>query len=156
MMQRFFPPTLAAKLLPMADTALLLLSRIALATVFWQSGQTKIEGLAINLFTGQFQLGWPALKESTFYLFQYEYQLPLIPYQWAAYLASTAEHLFPLMLLIGLGTRLAALGLLTMTMVIQFFVYPDAYSTHLPWLALCFLLFLKGSGKVGLDQLFVK
>lgn len=150
----FFTPTLSPRFSAVAESALLLLSRIALATVFWQSGQTKIEGLAINLFSGQFDLGWPMIKESTFYLFQYEYQLPVIPYQWATYLATGAEHLLPLMLLFGLGTRFAALGLLAMTMTIQIFVYPDAYPTHLPWLALCFLLLLKGSGKISLERLF--
>ncbi len=143
-------------LLYVSDSALLLLARIALASVFWLSGQTKIDGFAINIVSGQFMFGWPEIKDATFYLFENEYQLPFIPYELAAYLAATAEHIFPVMLLLGLGTRIASLGLLVMTMTIQIFVYPDAYSTHLTWMALCTLLILKGAGWLSLDKLIAE
>lgn len=110
------------------------------AAVFWASGQTKMEGWRI--------------ADSTWFLFQYEYDLPLIPYRLAAVLAVIAEHLLPALLILGLGTRLAALGLLGMTAVIEIFVYPDAWMTHGLWAA-CFLaLMARGPGALSLDRLF--
>lgn len=134
------------------ESLLLLLTRFALASVFWLSGQTKIEGFQLNLLSGQWHLGWPSLKDSTLVLFQHEYALPLLPYTVAAYLAATAEHVLPLLLLSGLTTRLAALGILVMTLVIEIFVYPDAYATHATWAALAILLMMKGGGYFSLDR----
>ena len=62
--------------------------------------------------------------------------MPLIPPELAAHLATYAEHLFPLLLVLGLFTRLSAVALLGMTAVIQIFVYPDAWPTHLSWAGL--------------------
>lgn len=78
--------------------------RFSIAAVFWKSGQTKIEGLAIDLVSGQVQLGWPHLSDSALELFRTEYRLPLLPPELAAPMAAFAEHLFPLLLLIGLAT----------------------------------------------------
>lgn len=133
------------------ESLLLLLARFALAAVFWLSAQTKIDGFAFNPFVGEFVFGWPQIKDTTFFLFEYEYALPLLPPVLAAYLATIAEHLFAIMLLVGAGTRLAALGVVTMTLVIQLFVYPDAYGTHATWIALGLWLMKQGAGTVSLD-----
>jgi putative oxidoreductase len=133
------------------DSVILLLARLSLAAIFWLSAQTKIEGLVINLVSGEFNLGWPSIKETTFYLFEYEYTLPLISPVIATYLATFAEHLLPILLIVGLASRLAALGLFVMTMTIQIFVYPDAYATHLTWATLALLIIAKGPGVVSLD-----
>ncbi len=129
-----------------------LLGRFSLAAVFWKSGQTKIEGFAIDLVEGQFTLGWPRLSESALVLFRDEYRLPLIPPEWAAALAATAEHVLAGLLLLGLATRLSAMGLLGMTVVIQTLVYPGAYATHGTWAALLLYLVAQGPGKVSLDH----
>jgi putative oxidoreductase len=114
--------------------------RIFPAMVFWLSGRTKVEGL----FT---------IKDSTWFLFQEEFALPLIPSDLAAVLATTAEHALPVLLIIGLFTRFAALGLLTMTAVIQIFVYPDAWVTHGLWGAALLALIARGPGRLSLDHL---
>jgi putative oxidoreductase len=133
------------------DSALALLARFSIAAVFWSSGQTKIEGLAINLVSGEFQLGWPRLSENAVYLFREEYRLPLLSPELGATLAALGEHVLPLLLLLGLATRLSALGLLGMTAVIQLFVYPDAYATHGTWAAVLLYLIAHGPGRLSLD-----
>ena len=138
------------------NSALALLARFSIAAVFWKSGQTKIEGLAIDLVGGEFALGWPRLSDNAVYLFAEEYQLPLLSPHLAAWLAAFGEHLFPLMLLIGLGTRLAALALLGMTAVIQVFVYPDAYPVHGVWAAVLLYLMVHGPGRVSIDALLCR
>lgn len=85
-------------------------------------------------------------------LFRDEYQLPLIQPEIAATLAAFAEHFFPLLILLGLATRLSALALLGMTLTIQLFVYPDAYPTHGTWAAVLLLLMVHGPGKLSLDH----
>ncbi len=130
-----------------------LLARFSIAAVFWSSGQTKIEGLVINFVSGEFTLGWPRLSSSALDLFRYEYQLPLVPPELAAPMAALAEHLLPLLLLFGLATRLSALGLLVMTLVIQVFVYPGAYATHGTWAALLLYLMATGPGRLSIDHL---
>jgi putative oxidoreductase len=121
---------------------LALLTRISIAAVFWRSGQTKVDG-------------WH-LSDSAVDLFRYEYKLPLIDPVLAAYLAAIAEHLFPLLLVIGFATRFAALALLIMTAIIEVFVYPDAWPTHGTW-AVCFLLLMmRGAGPLSLDHLVAR
>lgn len=134
------------------ESAIALLGRFSVAAVFWKSGQTKVEGLAIDLVSGEFDLGLPRLSASVVDLFRDEYRLPLLPPEWAAPLAAAAEHLLPLMLLFGLGTRVAAFGLLVMTAVIQCFVYPAAYPTHGVWAAVLLWLMVRGPGVVSLDH----
>ena len=129
-----------------------LLARFAIAAVFWKSGQTKIEGLAIDLVGGEFQLGWPHLADSAVALFRDEYKLPLLSPEWAATLAATGEHLLPIFVLLGLGTRFAALGLLGMTAVIQLLVYPGAWPTHGLWAAVLLWLMAQGPGRVSVDH----
>ena len=113
--------------------------RVFPAVVFWLSGRSKVEGWQI--------------KDSTWFLFEQEYKLPLIPSDWAAVLATLAEHALPVALVLGIATRLSALGLLCMTAVIQIFVYPEAWATHGLWAA-CFLaLIARGAGRLSLDHL---
>lgn len=113
--------------------------RLFPAAVFWLSGRSKVEGFRI--------------KDSTWFLFEQEYKLPLIPSDWAAVLATLAEHALPVALVLGIATRLSALGLLGMTAVIQLFVYPEAWATHGLWAA-CFLaLIARGPGRLSLDHL---
>lgn len=97
--------------------------------------------------------GWLTVTDGTYTLFRDEYKLPLIPVEIAAHAAVWAEHLFPLLLLLGLFTRLSALALLGMTLVIQLFVYPDAWPTHLSWAGLLLYLVGRGAGTLSLDRL---
>jgi putative oxidoreductase len=132
---------LAPTLRTAMPSALLLVARVGIASVFFLSGRTKVTGLL-------------TLKPSTFQLFQYEYALPLVPSDLAAHLATYAEHLFPILLVLGLLTRPAAAALLAMTAVIEIFVYPDAWPTHLTWAGLLLPLVVYGAGRWSLDQLF--
>lgn len=102
--------------------ALALVNRVAIAAILFMSGRTKVEG-------------WLTVTDSAYSLFRDEYRLPLVPVDIAARAAVCAGHLFPLLLVLGLFTRLSALTLLGMTLVIQIFVYPDAWPTHLSWAA---------------------
>ncbi len=135
-----------------ASDAIALLARIGLAFTLWLSGQTKIEGLVLDPLGLQVQWGWPRVSESALELFRNEYALPLLPPDWAAWMAATAEHVLPLMLILGLGTRVAALGVLGMTLVIQLFVYPLAFPTHALWAACALALLVHGGGRLALDR----
>jgi putative oxidoreductase len=130
-----------------------LLARIGIGATFWLSGQTKIEGLVLDPVNLQAQFGWPHVSEGAIELFRSEYALPLIPPEVAAPLAAFSEHLFPLLLVLGLGSRFAALALLGMTAVIEVFVYPDAWPTHGVWAACLLYLVARGPGVVSIDQL---
>ena len=117
----------------------LLASRYGIAAVFWYSGRTKVEGLL-------------TVTDGAVGLFRDEFKLPLVDPSLAAHAAAYAEHLFPLLLALGLCTRLAALSLVVMTLVIQVFVYPDAWPTHLSWAAPLLLIVARGAGAVSLDR----
>jgi putative oxidoreductase len=119
--------------------ALALATRVAVAAIFFYSGRTKVEGFL-------------TLTDSAYELFRTEYKLPFVPPEIAAHLAAYSEHLFPLLLVLGLFTRLSALALLGMTLVIQVFVYPDAWPTHLSWAALLLYLAGRGAGRLSLDH----
>ena len=127
----------------------LLALRLSIFFVFWKSVQTKIEGGAI---LGQKLFFWN-VTDSTIMLFEYEYDLPLLPYNVAAYLGTFAEFFFALGLLFGLLTRISAFGLLMVTAVIQFFVYPDVWQEHLIWAAILLAIFKYGPGAVSIDSL---
>lgn len=116
-----------------------LLARLVPAVVFWQSGRTKVEGLAI--------------RDTTYFLFQEEYRVPIIPPDVAAVVATIAEHVFPVLLVIGLASRFSALALLFMTLVIQTFVYPEAYLTHGLWAVAFLTVIAHGPGAVSIDHL---
>jgi putative oxidoreductase len=122
-----------------SDSWLSLIARLAIAGVFLMSGRTKVEGFL-------------TITDSTYELFRTEYNLPLVPPEIAAHLATYAEHLFPLLLILGLFSRLSALALLGMTTVIEVFVYPDAWATHLTWAGLLLIIIAKGAGKLSLDH----
>ena len=128
------------------------LARFSIAAVFWNSGQTKVEGFALDIVTGEWQLGWPRLAGNAVALFQDEYRLPLLAPGLAAALAALAEHVFPVLLLLGLATRFSALALLAMTLVIQVFVYPGAYATHGTWAAVLLYLVAQGPGRLSIDH----
>ncbi|UVL85245.1 DoxX family protein [Pseudomonas sp. B21-028] len=128
------------------------IARFSIAAVFWKSGQTKVEGLAIDLIDGTFQLGWPHLADSTIPLFKSEYAIPLLSPDIAAHLAAFAEHFFPILILLGFATRFSALALLGMTLTIQLFVYPDAYPTHGTWAAVLLYLMARGPGVLSVDH----
>ena len=110
--------------------------RFAVATVFWNSAMTKLANweTAISLFTE-------------------EYKVPLLPPELAAYMAETIELTMPVLLVLGLATRPAALVLLGMTTVIEVFVYPQAWPTHIQWAAMLLVLLCRGPGKLSLDHL---
>ena len=130
------------------------IARFSIAAVFWKSGQTKVEGLVVDLIDGTFEFGWPRLADSTIPLFKSEYHVPLLSPEIAAHLAAFAEHFFPILILIGFATRFSALALLGMTAVIEIFVYPDAWPTHLSWAGLMLPLIALGGGRLSLDRLF--
>ena len=127
----------AANAIPQSFVSLV--ARVAVAGVFWRSGQTKVDGWSI--------------KDSTFYLFREEYKVPLLPPDLAAYLATTAEHAFSVGLIVGLGSRLSALGLLVMTAVIQLFVFPGGWPDHILWVTALLVVLARGPGVVSLDHL---
>ena len=129
----------ARKALP--DDLLTLVARLGIASVFFLSGRTKVDGVL-------------HITDSTYSLFADEYALPLIPSDLAAHLATYSEHLFSILLVLGLFTRLSAAAFLGMTLVIEVFVYPDAWSTHLSWAAILLFLVAKGGGKWSLDRVF--
>lgn len=119
----------------------LLFMRVAIAGVFWRSGRTKIE-----------EGSWFQISDTTYFLFQSEYARVPLPSEYAAIAATAAEHVFPVLLVLGLGTRFAALNLLVMTMVIQIFVYPDAWwTTHMLWAAMLLMLLVRGAGMLSVD-----
>lgn len=135
------------------DWLIAALGRFSIAAIFWKSGQTKVQGFAIDIVSGQFEFGLPRLSDSAIELFRSEYKLPLIPPEVAAPLAAFAEHVFPVLILFGLATRFSALALLIMTLTIQIFVYPDAYPTHGVWATVLVFLIARGPGVLSLDHL---
>lgn len=116
-----------------------LVARVALAGVFIRSGMNKLSS-------------W----EFTVQLFRDEYRVPLLPAETAAYLATAVEICMPILLLLGLATRLATLPLLGMVLVIQVFVYPVSWPEHLTWAGLLLLLLSRGAGRVSVDHLVAR
>lgn len=124
----------------------LLFVRVSLAGIFWRSGRTKVE-----------EGSWLSISDTAKFLFQEEYSNVPLPPLFATYMATYAEHLFPILLVIGLFTRLSALALLGMTMVIQIFVYPEAWwSVHMIWVALALVLIVRGPGRISSDAFIAK
>jgi putative oxidoreductase len=137
---RSLPNRIAAKLERLAPDGLIALAaRLSLAGIFFLSGRTKVEGLL-------------TVSENAVDLFRDEYRLPLVPPELAAHAAAYAEHLFPVLLVLGLFTRFSAIALLGMTAVIQVFVYPGAWPTHLSWAGLMLVLIARGAGPLSLDR----
>ena len=138
------------------ESLLALLARVGIGATFWLAGQSKVEGLVLDPIGLHAQLGWPRVSEGALELFRSEYALPLLPPELAAHLAAFSEHVLPLLLVLGLGTRFAALALLGMTAVIQAFVYPDAWPTHAVWAACLLYLVARGAGVASLDHLLAR
>ena len=116
-----------------------LVSRVAVASVFWRSGQTKVAGFSI--------------REETFALFRDVYKVPLLPPDVAAYLSTIGEHVFSVLLVVGLASRLSAIGLLFMTAVIELFIFPDGWPEHILWTGLLLQIIARGPGAISLDHL---
>jgi putative oxidoreductase len=110
--------------------------RLGVAVIFWNSAQVKL-------------INWQRTVE----LFAEEYRVPLLPPELAAHMALAVEIACPILLVLGLATRLAVVVLLGMTAVIQIFVYPEAWPTHLQWTAMMLVLLCRGAGAFSLDQL---
>ena len=120
-----------------------LICRLAIAGVFWRSGQTKVHGFFV-------------INDSTYDLFRDEYKVPLVPPEAAAVLATISEHLFSALLVIGLASRLSAGALFGMTLVIEIFVYPESWPDHLMWSAAMLFVILRGPGALSADHLIRK
>ncbi len=128
----------ATSLTPLA----LLLLRLPVAWVFWRSGRTKVEGW--NIFS---------ITPSQPFLFEHEFGMPFPVL--SAHVTAIAEHVLPILLVLGLATRFSALGLLIMTAVIQLFIFPGAWaSTHMWWAVTLVAVLILGPGKLSLDYLF--
>ncbi|WP_284126543.1 DoxX family protein [Parerythrobacter aestuarii] len=126
------------------ESGALLLTRLALAGVFWRSGRTKVvDG------------SWLTIDETQYYLFE-EFRLPLSP-QLMVPVTTYAEFLLPILVALGLLTRLSAMALLGMTLVIQFLIFPDAWwPTHSLWAAMALVLVSRGGGMVSLDAVLAR
>ena len=109
--------------------------RLAVATVFWNSAMTKLAN-------------W----DTAVALFVDEYEVPLIPPEILAYITVSIELTTPVLLVLGLLTRPVALVLLGMTAVIEIFVYPLAWPTHIQWAAMLLVLLCRGPGKLAIDE----
>ena len=130
----------AMEMLP--HSVIALLGRFAIGLVFWNSARTKV-------------IGWDVfhVNENTLTLFTEEYKLPIIPPELAALMAQLAEHALSVLLIVGLATRFSALALFGMTLVIEIFVYPDAYVVHGTWATILLMLVKYGPGKISLDHI---
>ncbi len=124
------------------SSAIALIARIGIAGVFWRSGQTKVDGWQVT--------------DSAIYLFEEEYAVPLLPPELAANMAALAEHLLPMLLIVGLASRFSAAALLGMTLVIQIFVYPGSWPDHFTWAAALVFLVARGPGVLSIDHLIRK
>ncbi|NCN84437.1 MAG: DoxX family protein [Sphingomonadales bacterium] len=125
----------------------LLFTRVALAGIFWRSARTKVEDGSLL-----------TIKDTTFFQFSDApfNQVPILNGELGAYVTTYTEHVLPILLLLGLATRLGALGVLGMTLVIQVFVFPEMavwWQTHILWVAMALVLIVRGGGLFSLDRL---
>jgi putative oxidoreductase len=151
-----------------------LLARLSLAGIFWRSLLTKVEVAKLfsytELVTNEHVTDFPIerarlrlpefpleLKSSTITLFENDFALPLLPANVSAWLATLGEFVLPILLVLGLFTRLSALGVLAMTLVIQIFVFPEAWwATHSVWAVLAIYLAVQGPGRISADHVLGK
>ena len=115
------------------------LLRLSMASVFWHAGMTKI-----------------ASWDTTIALFRDEYMVPILPPEIAASLAATVELTCPVLLVLGLATRLATLPMLGMTFVIEVFVYPEQWIEHLMWASILLFILTRGPGALSLDHVIAR
>lgn len=143
MMVRFYDKAVGWVSGRIPEAVALLFVRVALAGIFWRSGRTKVE-----------EGSWLTINDFTYELFKSEFSgLPLDP-ALAVPLTTYAEHFFPILLVLGLATRFAATALLVMTLVIQIFVFPDAWwPVHILWVAMAGILIVRGGGMMSIDAL---
>lgn len=116
-----------------------LMARVSIGAVFWSSGMSKL-----------------ASWQSTIVLFRQEYRVPLLPPEIAATAAASVELTMPVLLFLGLFSRLATLPMLGMTFVIQTFVYPEDWIEHLGWATFLLLILTRGPGPIALDNFVAK
>jgi putative oxidoreductase len=123
--------------------------RFGLAVPFWRSGVNKWDGflqlneVAVFLFSSEFMLHLPGGP--------YPYPAPGV----VAFAAGSAEILLPILLVLGLATRLAGFGLLVMTIVIQLTV-PDGWPIHITWAAMALAVIAYGGGQISLDAIIAR
>ena len=145
----------ACAFIPYALVAVAL--RLVMARVFFLDGQTRIEGmrLPINIYGFDFSFVLPMqVRIETFAAFLSQYAALPVPPVLGAYLLSAAEIILPIMLVLGLGTRIAALGLLVMTALIQIYVTPQAlWTLHIYWAAILLVLLTRGAGQISIDHI---
>jgi len=110
--------------------------RLGVAWIFWSSAQVKL-------------INW----ERTIQFFTDEYRVPILPPEIAASMALAIEITCPILLVLGLFTRFAVIVLMAITAVIQIFVYPEAWPTHLQWFAMMLVLLCRGAGTLSADHL---
>jgi putative oxidoreductase len=119
--------------------------RLALAVPFWRSGILKWDGFfrlsetAVTLFSDEFMLHLPGGP--------YHFPAPAA----TAFLSGSGEILFPILLVLGLGTRFAALGLLVMTVIVQL-TEPDGWPVHITWAAMALAIMCWGPGRFAIDH----
>ncbi|MEP7031725.1 MAG: DoxX family protein [Pseudolabrys sp.] len=152
----------ACSFIPYALVALGL--RLVMARVFFFDGQTRISGPRVSLNLQGYLPGYLSgldfsfvvpfqVKAATFNAFLTQYPPLPVPPVLSAYLVSYAEFILPVMLLLGLGTRFAAIGLMIMTATIQIYVVPEAlWTMHVYWAAILLVLMTRGPGQISLDQ----
>jgi putative oxidoreductase len=116
-----------------------LLARIVIGLTFFLSGLTKIDGFHVT--------------DAAIFLFMEEFKLPFVSPWIAAHMAAAMELTMPLLLFVGFATRFAALALLGMTLVIEIFVYPEAYVLHGLWAVALLSLIKHGAGTISVDDL---
>jgi putative oxidoreductase len=124
------------------QSLLQLVARGAMATVFLAAGRHKVEGLA-------------TLKPSTYAMFRLDYPFALPP-EVAAQTITLAEHLLPVLLLVGLFTRASALILIAMTLAMDVWIAPASWPQHLCWTGLLLTLVAHGGGAVSLDHVLCR
>jgi putative oxidoreductase len=129
-----------------AEAIMLLCVRVALAGIFWRSGRSKVEEGSLM-----------TVSENALYQFADDpfNKVPILNGDLGAYVTTYAEHILPILIVLGLFTRIGALGLLIMTFVIQIFVFPEAavwWQTHILWTALALVLIVRGGGILSADH----
>ncbi len=120
-------------------SALQLLMRIAVGSVFFNAGWLKYHSWEVTLL-----------------LFRDEYKVPIVDPTLVARVATFNELTFSTLLVLGLATRLATLPFLGMIVVIQLFVYPSAWIEHLVWTSILLFLLTRGGGVLSLDELIAR